>query len=58
MRLAIAWTLAMTLAGSRLASAQMLPGHRPDSTIVSVNEDSLAQLRDVSDLLRSILGRR
>jgi len=37
MRLAIACALAMTLAGSRLAAAQMLPVTVPDSSIVAVH---------------------
>jgi len=57
MRLAIC-TLALILAGSRVASAQLLPVVVPDSTIVAASADSLAQLRDVSDVVHSILRRK
>ena len=50
--------VACTLLGTSDAAAQLLPVAVPDSTIIAASEDSLAQLRDVSDLLRSILGRR
>ena len=49
--------IAVALLGTSEASAQHLPVAVPDSTIIAASEDSLAQLRDVSDLLRSILGR-